>query len=206
MSELGKDNLRRQRLSPRARLLLVTGAVLTMLPCLGLGGSTAFLFARRTGLLLHWRSLGAPPSTGIDIVTGDTAVVYVLGADGAYYGCQHGGTRADRDCWFEAAEPYAIDHRTILDQRFYDEDVQPPSGIVMDTLEVTVRYAEDIFESRYALLSDGTIWLWEYDVGAYHTITVLVLGLVGGTALGILIAIVLWGRAGLRRKRGRRTV
>ena len=85
----------------------------------------------------------------------------------------------------------------------FDGEVRPPSGAAADTLDVTVRYADASFETRYILLKDGTMWKWEHDGSAYGTLVVIVLGPVAGLALGVVVVVVLWARAGLRSQQRR---
>jgi hypothetical protein len=201
MTEYRDHGRKTSRLSPRARLLLATGAILVLLPCLGLTGGAAYIWARQTGAFSRWRSLGQPPGTGVDIVTGDHDVVYVRTATGSIFGCEHRETRAPDDCWEDAQEPLSVDSEARFDTRLYEREVEPPPGTVVDTLYVTFWYAEDAFEIRYVLLEDGTVWKWEYDVGSYLNLAILLLGLAVGGAIGVVAVVVLWVRAGLRSRR-----
>jgi hypothetical protein len=204
MTEHKEDISQPSRLSPRARLLLATGAILVLLPCLGLMGAGAYIRARRAGAFSRWRSLGQPPGTGVDIVTGDADVVYVRTATGLVYRCDHGETRAAEDCWDYAQEPLTVHSKARLGTSVYQGELEPPPGTVVDTLHVTIWYAEDAFETRYVLLEEGTVWMWQYDVGAYWTLSILLIGPAVGAAIGIVAVIVLWARAGLRSRRRRR--
>lgn len=194
-----KDDHQSKRLLPWARLVLATGVILVLLPCLGLVGSVVYLRARQAGAFSRWRSLGALPDNGIDIVTGDVGVVYVVTAAGSIYGCRHRGTRVADDCWYETQEPLSVDQKARFDKSLYQREVEPPVGTVVDTLEVTVWQAEDAFEVRYILLEDGTVWKWEYDVGSYLSLFIIILGPIAGVALGIVVVVILWTGVGLRR-------
>ena len=187
-----------KRLSPTARWLLATGALLVLLPCLGLMGSVGYIWARQAGALSHWRSLGVPPDRGVDIVTGDTDVVYVRTAAGSIYGCRHRGTGAADNCWYKAQEPLSVDPEATFDKRLYQSEVEPPPGTVADRLEVTIWLAEDAFETRYVLLEDGTVWKWEYDVGSYWNLLILIIGPAAGLALAIVVVVVLGAALALR--------
>ena len=194
----------RRRLSARARRLLTTAAILILLPCLGLGGSVAFLRARQAGMLTRWRSLGAVPGGGVEILTADIGVVYVAAATGKLYGCKHRGRPAAGDCWYEAQEPLTIDDKANFDTRVFQGEVVAPSGTVVDSLDVAIWRAEDTFETRYVLLEDGTVWKWEYDVGSYWSLTMLILGLAAGLVLAVVVVVVMWARAGMGAWRQRR--
>ena len=199
-----KKVTQRRRLSARARLLLITAAILLLLPCLGLGGGFAYLRVRKTGVLTRWRSLGAAPGGGVEILTADIGVVYVAAGTGKAYGCKHRGRTADRDCWHEAQEPLIVDDDTKFDVRLFEGEVVAPSGTVLDSLDVTIWRAEDVFETRYVLLEDGTVWKWEYDVGSYWSFTLLVLGLAAGLVVAVVVVVVMWARAGMGAWRRRR--
>ncbi|MFQ5580653.1 MAG: hypothetical protein ACE5FZ_08570 [Nitrospiria bacterium] len=103
------------------------------------------------------------------------------------------------DCWYETQEPLSVDQKARFDKSLYQREVEPPVGTVVDTLEVTVWQAEDAFEVRYILLEDGTVWKWEYDVGSYLSLFIIILGPIAGVALGIVVVVILWTGVGLRR-------
>ncbi len=203
MTEQEKDHHQPKR-PPRRMRLLATGAVLILLPCLGLVGSSVYLQARQAGALSRWRSLGAPPGSGVDIVAATTKVVYVRSSTGQIYICNHRAARGAQDCWDEAEEPVPLDPDARPDMRVFEGNVEPPAGTVVDTLEVSLWYPEDAFETRYVLLGDGTVWKWEYDVGAYWSLLILILGPLGGFVLGIGAATALWAPVALRALRRRR--
>ena len=198
------DSQHPKRTSVLARLLLATAALCSLLPCLGLLGSGAYLRARQTGAFSRWQSLGAPPGRAVNIVTGDRDVVYVRTAAGVIYGCTHAEAYEPVNCWGVAQEPLLVDRKARFGVRLYTGEVKPPAGTLVDTLHVTVWYAEDAFETRYALLQDGTVWMWEYDRGAYWTLLILIVGPLAGLAVGIAASVLLWVAAGLRSSRQRR--
>ncbi len=193
-----------RHLSSRARLLLATGVILVLLPCLGLMGSLAYLRARQAGAFSHWRSLGAAPGHAVDIVTGDMYVVYVRTASGIIYGCRHWDKPAAGDCWQKAQQPLSIDPDTQFDQSLFRGEPRPPPGAVTDSLKATVWYGDDATETRYALLADGTVWTWQYDTGGLWILLIILLGPAAGLALAIGL-VILWGVAmHLRRVRSAR--
>jgi hypothetical protein len=140
--------------------------------------------------------LGRPPEGGVEIVAGDINVVYVRSEAGKVYGCEHSNS-TDDSCWLEAQKPYDVDPEATHDNRLFQGDVEPPPGEVVDALEVTVWQAEDAFETRYILLEDGTMWKWEYDVGAYQSLSILILGPIAGLGIGIIAVFILWLGVGL---------
>jgi hypothetical protein len=147
--------------------------------------------------------MGSPPGSAVDVLSGDRSVVYVKTASGSIYACEHHGARIDKDCWHLTNEPLTIDSHAKIGTYVFEGQVKSPPGPVVDTLDVTVWRGEDAFETRYALLEDGTVWKWQYDVGAYWTLGILLLGPAAGLVLGALLAVALLVREGLRRRRGR---
>ena len=192
-----------RRRFPWARLLIASAALLVLLPCLGLACSLAYSTLRQAGDLSRWQSLGGPPEGGAEIVAGDPGVVYVRSKAGQVYGCEPPQAVAG-GCWREAREPYQVDPKAVYDSPVYQGEVEPPPGNVVDRLDVTIWQAEDAFEARYALLEDGTVWKWEYDVGAYFSLGLLLLGPAAGLAIAILAAVALWLGVGLGRSTTRR--
>ena len=83
-------------------------------------------------------------------------------------------------------------HRAIM---------ETPPGMVVDALQVTVRYAESMSETRYLLMLDGAVYKWEYDRGLYGSLGTLALCLIFGLVLAVVAVIVLWLYKGLRRSR-----
>lgn len=195
---LSESTPKPQRRLPWARLLVVTCATLVLLPCLCLLGSVAFLNAQRSGKFSRWRSLEAPPGNGVEIVTGDTYVVYVRAAAGDVYGCEHQRKVTADNCWVETQEPLGIDPNTAFDERLFQDDVEPPPGMAVDTLDVTVWQVASAHETRYVLLQDGTVWKWEFSRVGYSSLIIVVLGLLAGGVLAIVLVVILWSGVGLR--------
>jgi hypothetical protein len=193
-----------RRPSSQVRLLLVTGLLVALAPCLGLLGGGAFVAARQAGAFSRWRSLGAPSETAMNLVTGDIDVIYVRAASGDVYMCRHRGATAARDCWDRAAEPLSVDPEVRFDQQVFGGEVQPPPGRVLDWLYTARWYAEDAFETRYVLLEDGTVWKWEYDVGSYWNLLILLGGALVGVVVAVAVAAVIWAPVLLRSLPGRR--
>jgi hypothetical protein len=182
----------------------LTGLILILLPCLGLGGGVVYLRRWNAGALSRWRRLEPLPARGIELVAGTTTTVYVRAEDGGLYGCRHrGGIEVRRDCWFVAREPLDADLDHQSEERLYPGDVELPSGTIVDSLEVTVRYAESMSETRYLLMQDGAVFKWEYDRSMFGNLGKLVLGALAGLVVGIAVVVLLWARRGLQGRRGR---
>jgi len=203
MSEPHPDRAASLSRSRRLRLLVATLLLVVATPCLCLGASAAYLKLRNYGTFSRWRSLGAPPGGGVDILTADHATVYVQTSSGEVFRCRHIGRSSADECWVPAQEPYDVDRKTRFDAPGFQGSVEPPRGQVLDMLVATVWHAEDVYETRYALLSDGTIWAWRYDVGAYWSLLILIAGPAVGLLLGTAAAALLWLRTGLQLRRRR---
>jgi len=137
----------------------------------------------------------------MEIVTGDIEVVYVRTEAGKIYGCKHGGREKAKDCWVEDHEPLRVDSKARFDKMLYQGEIDPPIGTVLDTLDVTVWYAEDAYETHYVLLEDGTVWKWEYDVGFYLGFFIIILGPIAGLAIGLVVVVIMWAIESIRRFR-----
>ncbi len=202
MAEESKDTHPPTHLSSRERLWLATGMILVLFPCLAMLGTLTYLRARRAGTFSHWRSLGAVPGHGVEIVTGDNDVVYVRTAAEGIYSCAHRTPAVAGECWQKAQEPLSIDSDARFDQGLFEGDPRPPPGTLADSLRVMVRFGEDALETRYVLLGDGTVWTWDFGTDGYWTLFVIVLGLAG--SLSLVIGLII-GWAVLMRLLARRS-
>jgi hypothetical protein len=190
-------------LAGRSRLLLASVAVLLILPCFGLMGGGSYLWARQQGVFSRWRSLGAPPGGAVGIAAADPSLVYVRTAQGNLYGCSHERGQQARACWVAARQPLSVDPDARAGESVFRGEPKPAPGQVVDALEVTTWYPEDAVETRYVVLQDGTVWKWEYDVGAYLSLFILTVGPAVGMLLALVIVGLLWVRAGRRYRRPR---
>jgi hypothetical protein len=171
--------------SRTSALAVVVFVILICSPCLGLGGGLAYLNAESAGRWARWRSLASPPEMAVGFVTADPSVVYVTTATGLVYACNHGGDPAGRSCWQAAEAPYTINSETDFERSVFSGAVPPPPGEVTDVVYTSLIYADAAYEARYALLADGSVWVWEYGGGAYGPLVVLLAGPVLGLALGV---------------------
>jgi hypothetical protein len=191
------DNSPRAAPSRSSVLALVILVILLCSPCLGLGGGLAYVNALGQGRFARWRSLAAPPAGAVALVTADPNRVYVETGSGAIFGCAHNGRAAGLGCWTAAEPPFAIDSQADFERAVFSGDVPPPPGDPVDQLPVSLIYADAAWEARYAVLADGTVWVWEYSAGGYDSLVALLLGPVVGLGAGLLVIglLVLLGRA-----------
>ncbi|MCC7361185.1 MAG: hypothetical protein IT317_16995 [Anaerolineales bacterium] len=165
--------------------------VLVCSPCLGLGGALAYQANDGPARFTRWRSLGAPPEAAVAFVAADPMVVYVETETGTVYACRPKRASSDGACWQPAAAPYDIDPEADFEHSVYSGDVPPPPGETRDVVFVSIFYADAAFEARYALLADGTIWVWEYSASSNLALLVLLAGPVVGLALGLVVIVIL---------------
>jgi hypothetical protein len=180
--------------SSTSALAVVVFLILICSPCLGLGGGLVYQRSLGQGQFAFWRSLAAPPEAAVAFVTADPNRVYVTTVSDQVYVCEHNGAAADRDCWLLAEEPYTIDNETDFEHSVFSGQVPPPPGETTDVVYVSIFFADAAFEARYALLADGTVWVWEYGASSNQSLLVLLAGPVVGLALGGLLvtALLVW--------------
>src|SRR5690606_15450279 len=110
------------------------------------------------------------------------------------------GRAASDACWEPVTEPIEISNDFERDgEPVFRGEVPPPPGRVAEELTVTLLLAELATETRYALLDDGTVWMWEYGVSGYDNLFVLMAGPVVclvGAAVVLGAAAVMAGRRG----------
>ncbi len=173
-------------------LLLLIG-----LPLLGVRGGFALLDAWRDADAGSWRALGRPAEMPTAIVDATMYVVYVRGQDGSLFVCDHRGQTRDNACWQEVEQvgerDYDVEHANT-----YRGEIPAPPGTVVETLDLSRHFAERASHARYALLEDGSVWLWDYHADANWSLVLLACGPVLGLGLGVVIVALWWGAAGLR--------
>lgn len=197
------DVLAASRSAPsRVSLLAITVLIILLCsPCLGLGGSVVYLNLGGDGRFSRWRSLSSPPAGAVALVTADPNVVYAEAADGGVYVCSHNGRAAGAGCWAAAEPPYEVSSDADFERSFFTGTVPPPPGETVDQLYVSLDFVELGLEARYAVLADGTVWVWEYSASSYDSLIVLLAGPVVGLALGLIVVGVLVAANMARRRR-----
>lgn len=186
--------------SRTSALAVLVFLLLICSPCLGLGGGLAYLRLEGQGALARWRPLAALPETAVAFVTADPNRVYVSTVSGQVYVCRHNAP-TDGQCWLLAEEPYTIASESDFEHSVFTGQVPPPPGDLIDTVYVSIFYGDAAFEARYALLADGSVWVWEYSASSNMALLVLLAGPVIGLVLGVLVALALLVIAAVRRRR-----
>jgi hypothetical protein len=139
-----------------------------------------------------------------EIVDGDLDRVYVRAEKGALFECDLSRLGSDNGCWEEVDQPRerapGVENRNT-----YQGEIPPPPGPVKDAYDVSWMFAERASHLRYAMLEDGSLWLWTYHVDANTNLFVLLMaGPFCGLVLAIAIILVIWLTAGVRALLGGR--
>ena len=186
--------------SRTSALAVVVFLVLICSPCLGLAGGLAYQSNQGLGRFTRWRSLAAPPETAVAFVTADPTRVYLTTVSDQVYVCEISQASPGQACWQPAEAPYAIDNETDFEHSVFSGDVPPPPGETTDQVYVSIFYGDAAFEARYALLTDGTVWVWEYGANSNQALLVLLAGPVVGLALGLVLVLALLAFNATRRR------
>ena len=179
------------------RRLFISLLLLIGLPLLGVRGGFAMLDAWKNADASSWRALGRPAEMPTAIVDANLDVVYVRGQDGSLFVCDHSGPTRDSACWQEVEQvgesDYGVEHANT-----YRGEIPAPPGTVQETLDVSWQAAERASHARYALLEDGSVWLWDVHADANWSLVLLACGPILGLVLAVVIVVLWWGAAGLR--------
>ena len=139
-----------------------------------------------------WKSLGAPPSQVIHLLSAHDSTVYVQTIDHKIYSCYH-ESQYDRSCWNRVD---TIPEDSLGPKPYpFQSPIPPISDKVLESL--AVRYAppgladDGPYIFAYALLSDGTVIQWFSDsLGWFpppNQLIRFILKTLGGFIIGSLI-------------------
>ena len=183
---------------PRWFWRLITSIVLLVgLPFLGLDGGFALLRSCQRADAAAWESLGQPPEVPVEIVDAGLSKVYVRARDGSLFECNHSQAPHDDRCWTEVNVVGKLDPG--LDQRnTYAGEIPPAPGRVVQSIDLSWHRGERSRHRRYALLEDGSVWLWDYNADANTGLLTLMAGPVCGLGLAVVIVLLIWLVAGAR--------
>jgi hypothetical protein len=178
--------------------IIISVVLLIVLPVLGIPAGFVFLEGWKNLDAGRWQSLGSPAEMPLAIVGGDPGAVYVRGQDGSLFECDHTGPTRDNACWKEVDQQRERGGGVNLGDRYRGE-IPPPPGPVKEVLDVSLMmFVERASYLRYALLEDGSVWLWDYHADANWSLALLMLGPICGLAVAIVIVLVSWVAVGLR--------
>jgi hypothetical protein len=179
------------------RRIIVSLVLLIGLPLLGIPAGFALLDAWKGWDAGSWQELGTPPKKPTSIVNADLDEVYVRAQDGSLWVCDHTGPTRDNACWRETEEVGKLASGEEHNQ-YYRQEIPPPPGTAKQVLHISWYHAERARHSRYALLEDGSVWLWDCFPDANWSLVLLACGPISGLALAVIIVSLWWGVAGLR--------
>lgn len=145
-------------------------------------------------------SLGAPPEPVAQIASANTFDITVQTTGNHYYRCAAEAFSQGAGCWQTTGAP-GEKTRDILNQpQIDDAKFAPPPGKIREHWTVTFydSIGGFITESRYALLEDGTVWVWQADTSQFLNVSLGVeqalgagVGLCCMSLLGLLVALLL---------------
>jgi hypothetical protein len=178
--------------------LLVSLLLLAGLPILGLVIGFNYLGNRPDRAVGYWRSLGTPPEAPTTLVDANDRYVYLRGEDGSLLECDHRGATADNACWKRVDEMQGDGAHVDRDDAYRDKRAPPP-GPVVESLDLAVRpYAEQVVYMQFALLEDGSVWVWRYTGDANTSLGILFGAPLCGLALAVVLVVVIWLVVGVR--------
>lgn len=134
---------------------------------------------------------GAPPEAAVKLVAADVDTLVTETATDTLY------TRRWNTDWQKVDRVPALAH---ADPAFDFPHPSPP-GEVVDSIQAAVRGEAGTY-TEYALLTDGSIWVWKYTQPGMGLLVAFVYGL-GGAGVGLIFGIGLsfWVWRRLRRWR-----
>jgi len=179
------------------RRIVISLLLLIGLPLLGIPAGSALLSAWNRAETRSWEALGRPAQVPIAIEDADLDEVWVRAEDESLYVCNRTGPTRDNACWREADQVGEVDPGAHHNES-YGREVPPPPGTVVEFVHVSWYHAEREEHVRYALLEDGSVWLWDYYPDANWSLVLLACGPILGLALALVIVSLWWGMAGLR--------
>ncbi len=159
--------------------------VIVLLP---LGAAAGFQVgvAWNAGRLARWRRLPALPGRATRIAGGSTAAVYVEAAGGQVYVCNH----LEALCWARYDEPVISDlSNEYCEQWPTRYAVAAPPGQPVDYLQARWCHFEAGEESDYALMADGSLWVWNHWDANFLNLARVFGAMGGGACAGLLVGV-----------------
>ncbi len=167
-------------------VLLLIMLVIVLLP---LGAAAGFEVgaAWNAGRLTRWQRLPAVPERPTRIAGGSTASVFVETGAGQIYVCNH---RDDGQCWVKYDQPVVSELSSEYCAQYPNHyAVSAPPGKPVDYLRADWCHFEAGEEADYALLADGSVWMWNHWDANFLNLARVFGTMGGGACLGLVIAI-----------------
>lgn len=176
--------------------------VLPAMLLLPIGLVAGFLAGRawNAGDFTRWQRLPDPPAKSVQIVGGSTEVVFIEMAAGQVYYC----SLSDNNCWVKYEKPVSASSRNEWCEQYpLHYSVSAPPGKVIDYLQTQWCHFEAGEEADYALLEDGSVWVWKHWDANFLNLARAFAAMGGGCSVGLLISIAVpvfvWLRKRTRR-------
>jgi hypothetical protein len=128
---------------------------------------------------VDWLLLGSPVAKPVNILAADVNSVATISANGtiSYWQLKTGWQEVGQLPTFRHSEDSAgLDH-------------EPPPGDVIAIRKLLVRDESGIF-IEYAILEDGSVWIWKYQQPGLGLLVAFVYGL-AGSCIGLFVGLVL---------------
>ena len=191
---------------------ILRGIVILLIPVVSAAaggyGTWVFFTTSRTSAVeaeaVEWRPLGAPPGKAVKILGTylPPPALCVETDDGGryqYIGCPD---KPGPDCWrgVEACEEASLPKGAPEVLEF---TARNPPGRVVDSvvIQIPIEFSEQT--TNYAVLEDGSVWVWDYTRNGLDALGWLVFsffGAIAGFVIGIIISFAMAVRAwGWRR-------
>lgn len=166
-------------------LTLLTILLALTLPLIGIALGIQAGKAWNTGSLARWERLPDPPARPVQIAGGATSQVFIKAADGQVYAC----TPVGGECWVQANEPVdlaPIDAACAEYPIHYAMSASP--GNAIDTLETQWCHFEAGEQTGYAILDDGSVWMWQHRDANFLNLARTAVAAAGGCLAGLIIS------------------
>lgn len=167
--------------------LLLFFLIVTFASPIGVGIGFMVGKAWNSGGLTGWRRLPDPPTRPVQIVGGSTTAVLIATTDSQVFYCD---PMDGAECWVKYDEPvFTNASNEYCTQWPLYYSVRAAPGEVIDYLQTKWCHFEAGEETDYALLKDGSLWMWHHFDANFLNLA-RVFGTAGvGCSIGFLAAI-----------------
>ena len=144
----------------------------------------------------EWETLGKPPSDAVAVHIGEHGGYLIEGKDGAFYYCQ--GLQTNGPCiWHTVETNDAVLGVNYSDPAVWPEVPHPPGDVISEAF-YAFSGGEMFMQTNYAVLDDGSVWIWEHGVNGMYQIgtslSLIALGVIAGLIIGFTVSIIWWGQ------------